>query len=87
MYKVGFSSKPQIKEVQAQIYSRDYIKAVRCLAISFIYRLKGRVQKKRARGNCSQSKDKIDMFEADENTDAKRNNETTVDSDYGSNNM
>ncbi len=43
--------------------------------------------KKRVRGNQSQSKDGTDIFEADENTGIERNNRTTVDSDYGSNNM
>ncbi len=43
--------------------------------------------KKRVKRNWSQSKDKTDMFEADENAGAKRNNRTTVDSDYGSDNM
>lgn len=44
--------------------------------------------KKRARGNWGQSKDGSDIFEGDENNaDAKRNDRTTVDSDYGSDNM
>ncbi len=43
--------------------------------------------KKRARGNWSHSKDGTDMFEADKNADAKRNDRTTVDSDYDSDNM
>ena len=43
--------------------------------------------KKRARGNWSQNKDKIDMFEADENVGVERNNGTTVGFDYRSDNM
>ncbi len=40
--------------------------------------------KKRAKGNWGQSKDGTDMFEGNENADVKRNNTTTVDSDYDS---
>ncbi len=43
--------------------------------------------KKRVRKNWSQSKDKTDIFETDENTSVKRNNETIVNSDYASDNM
>lgn len=43
--------------------------------------------KKRARENWSQSKDGTDMFETNKNAGAKRNNGTTIDSDYESDNM
>lgn len=41
----------------------------------------------RTRGNWGQSKDKIDIFEGDENADAKTNDKTTVNSNYNSNNI
>ena len=37
--------------------------------------------KMRAKRNYDQSKNRTDIFEGDENADAKRNNRTTVDSD------
>lgn len=39
------------------------------------------------RENWDQSKDRTDMFEDDENANAKKNNRATVDSNYDSNNM
>ena len=43
--------------------------------------------KKRAKKNWSQSKDETDIFEADENVGAEKNNGTIVDFDYESDNM
>lgn len=44
--------------------------------------------KKRARGNCDQSKDGSNMFEMDKgNTNVERNNAVTLDSNYDSNNI
>lgn len=40
-----------------------------------------------ARGNWSQCKDKTDIFEGNENVDVKKNDRTTVDSDYNSDNI
>ena len=43
--------------------------------------------KKHARGNWSENKDGTDMFEADENAGAKKNDGTTVNFDYENDNM
>ena len=43
--------------------------------------------KKRTRRNWSESKDGTNIFEADKNAGAKKNNGTTIDFDYESDNM
>lgn len=43
--------------------------------------------KKRIKRNQSQNKDKTDIFEANENANIEKNDETIINSDYISNNM
>ncbi len=43
--------------------------------------------KKRVRENWSQSKNGTDIFAADDNAGAKRNDRTIIESDYGSDNI
>lgn len=46
-----------------------------------------KIYKQHIRGNWSQSKNETNLFEADENANLEKNDETIIDSDYNSDNM